>query len=262
MKNKIIFLGSGGGGAGFMSRQTLRTGGKYVELDGLKFLIDPGPGTLVYASEAGLDMEEVDGILLSHLHPDHSTDTSALLDGMEKYFIIAEKHCIKKSKEYFPCISKFHIQKATLAFAATPRKTYKVGKLKIKTVKTDHYGPAVGFKIIGSKTIGYPTDGTYFEGQEKYFEDCDVLIFNSMIPHGNKSRPKWHMAVDDIITMVNKMKNKPRLIVLQHFGFWMIDEGINKQAKIVEQSTKVRTIAAKDFMEIDLDTLKTRVLKE
>jgi transcription elongation factor len=83
-----------------------------------------------------------------------------------------------------------------------------------------------------------------------------------MIPHGNKSRPKWHMAVDDIITMVNKMKNKPRLIVLQHFGFWMIDEGINKQAKIVEQSTKVRTIAAKDFMEIDLDTLKTRVLKE
>lgn len=262
MANRIIFLGTGGGGAGFMSRQTLRTGGKYVELDDFRFVIDPGPGTLVYAAELGLDAESWDGVFISHLHPDHSTDASALLDGMETYFIVAEKHCLKPSKEFYPCITKMHQEKALICKAVKAGDKIKIGKLRIHACKSDHYAPCVGFKIIGSKSIGYTADGNYTPEQSLCLSGCDVLIMNAMIPHGHKSHPKWHLAVDDAITMINAMKQKPRLAVLQHFGYWMIEEGINKQARIIEDETGVQAIAAKDSMEIDLETLKTRILKK
>jgi len=247
---RLIFLGTGGG-RHVMLAQVRKTGGIFVELDGKKFIIDPGPGSLVNTRWIKLNPESWHGIFLSHLHPDNSSDANALLDGMKEPFIVAEEHCLRPSKEYYPVVSKYHQEKADV-YAVKAGDKITVNGFDILVTKADHYDPTVGFVINGSTTVGYAADGTYYKGQEKYFSDCDLLILNVLVPSGKKSEPHRHMSVEDAIAMVKKMKKKPKLAVIQHFSFWMLHANVYTQAKIIEKETGVKTIAAEDFMELNL----------
>ena len=253
--NFMIFLGTGGGGKVVFS-QARASGGLYFNMESVKFLIDPGPGSLV--NMRSLKLKDPDGILLSHLHPDHSTDANMILDGLKNSFLIAEEHCLKISKRYYPCISKY--QQSLVKFLK-PVKAGDVVKIpeseiRIEVTKADHYVPSVGFKIIGSKTIGYPCDGSYFSGQERQFEKCDAIIFNVLVPHGKVPMEHKHMSVDNVITFLKKLEHKPELVIIQHFSFWMLKSNVYEQAKIIEKNAGIKTIAAKDFMKINLDLLK------
>ncbi|MFH0832464.1 MAG: MBL fold metallo-hydrolase [Candidatus Aenigmatarchaeota archaeon] len=254
--NRMVFLGTGGG-KNVMFTQVRKTGGIFVELDGTRFIIDPGPGSLVNAQKLGLTLQKLDGILLSHLHPDHSTDANALLDGIRDPILIAEEHCLKPKDRYYPCVSKYHQEKSKVKAMKKGKKT-KIKNLIVEAVNADHYVPTIGFKIKGSKTIGYASDGTYFKGQEKYFENCDLLILNVLVPKEEKAEPHWHMSVENAIEMLNKIKKKPRLVVIQHFSFWMLRANVANQAKIMEEETGVKCIPAEDFMELNLNTLSTK----
>ena len=85
---KIIFLGTGGG-RHVMFSQSRKTGGLFFDL-GTKFIVDPGPGSLVHAVALGLQPEKWNGVVLSHYHIDHSTDANVFLDGLKEPFLIAE----------------------------------------------------------------------------------------------------------------------------------------------------------------------------
>jgi ribonuclease BN (tRNA processing enzyme) len=71
----LLVLGSGGPGA------TGRAGAGYVVLlDGrARILVDAGPGTFARAGEAGVDLGEVQTVLLTHLHADHATELPGLV---------------------------------------------------------------------------------------------------------------------------------------------------------------------------------------
>lgn len=254
----MIFLGTGGGGKVVFS-QTRASGGLYLDLDGIRLLIDPGPGSLVWLRKMGL--KNPDGILLSHLHQDHSTDVNAILDGLDNPFLIAEEHCLKITKDYYPCVSKYHQSLVKFLKAVKPNDLVELpnNKIKVEITRAEHYAPTIGFKIIGSCTIGYPSDGPYFIDQEKQFELCDLIIFNVLVPHGEKSEEKKHMSIDDVIEFLNRLNKKPKLAVIQHFSFWMLRNNVYRQAKIVEEETNVKTIAAKDFMQINLENLEPKV---
>lgn len=254
-ENYIVFLGTGGGRS-VLYKQVRATGGIYVSLDGLRFIIDPGPGSLVWFRK--LKLPEPHGILLSHLHIDHSNDANVFLDGIKEPFLIAEEHCVK-TNEFYPVISKFHQEKTKKLWAVKPGQKIELSNgIVVETTKTNHYVPNVGFKISGSRVIGYPSDGPYFDGQEKPFEGCDLLIMNVLAPHGEKPMPKKHMTLDGAITFVNRLRNKPKLIILSHFSFWILRAGVKQQAKIMERETGIKTIAAEDFMRVDLNNLETK----
>ena len=266
-RDRIVFLGTGGGKS-VMFTQVRKTGGVYIELDGKKFIVDPGPGALIYAQKLKLRPEKWDAILLSHFHPDHCTDANVLLDGIshlgnKKPLLIAEEQCLKhnnKHESYHQCISNYHQALADVR-AAKPGSRIAVNGLGIRVNRADHYDPTVGFTIAGSKQIGYPSDGTYYKGQGKGY-DCDVLILNILVPKGKKAKLFKHMSVDDAIKLIKAIKKKPKLVIITHFSFWMLRSNVWAQAKIIEKATGIKTIPAEDFMEVDLDTLKTRKLKE
>lgn len=238
-----------------MLAQVRKTGGIFVELDGTRFVIDPGPGSLVNARQIKLNPENWNGIFLSHLHPDNSSDADVLLDGMKSPFVIAETHCVKPSREYYPVVSKYQQAKAKV-HAVKAGDRIKIDGIDVLATKADHYAPCVGFVMKVGKTIGYAADGVYYKGQEKKFEGCDLLILNVLVPSGKKSEPHRHMSVEGAITLLNKIKKKPKLVIIQHFSFWMLNAGVQEQAKIIEKATGVRTVAAADFMELDLGAMK------
>jgi ribonuclease BN (tRNA processing enzyme) len=267
-KNRIVFLGTGGG-KNIMFTQVRKTGGIYIKLDDTRFIIDPGPGSLVHAHNLKLRPEKWDCLLVSHFHPDHCTDANVLLDGMfhagnKKPFLIAEKNCLKHNpshKYYHQCISNYH-QGLAEARVGRPGSTIRVNSVDISIEKSLHYDPTIGFKISSSKKVGYPSDTTYYKGQEKGYENCDVLILNVLIPRVKAEKEYKHMSVDDAIKLVKAIKKKPELIIITHFSFWMLQHNVWAQAGIIERATGIKTIPAEDFMEVELDTLKTRKLKE
>jgi ribonuclease BN (tRNA processing enzyme) len=66
----LVVLGSGG------PRPFGRAGSSYiVEIDGTpRILVDAGPGTFVRIGELKLDLDQLDTVLLTHLHIDHTGD--------------------------------------------------------------------------------------------------------------------------------------------------------------------------------------------
>jgi len=254
-KNVLTFLGTGGGGSVVYS-QARASGGMHLVLDGKAFIIDPGPGSIVWFRK--MKLEEPDILLLSHLHPDHSTDANVYIDGMKQPIIIAEKHCFEESEDYHPCISRYHQKKASAFYKVTGGEEIKIpeSNIKIFITRSNHYAPTVGFKILGSRTIGYVSDGSYFENMEKQFEECNLIIMNVLVPYRKKEKEKKHMSIEGAIKFINGLNKKPELLIIQHFSFWMLRNNVYKQARILEENTNVKTIAAKDFMQIDLNSLK------
>src|SRR3972149_1880071 len=127
---RIVFLGSGGSRY-MIATQTRKTGGILFDLDKLKFVLDPGPGSVVNATSIGILPEKLNGVVLSHFHIDHATDANVYLDAIETPFIIAEQHCLlDKSKtkakfDYYPCITPYHAGKS---------KTYPVKDKDVVTI--------------------------------------------------------------------------------------------------------------------------------
>jgi phosphoribosyl 1,2-cyclic phosphodiesterase len=56
----------------------------WMELDGTRLLVDPGPGSLVRmrGRKEKLDPRLLDGIVLSHAHLDHSGDLNIVIEAM------------------------------------------------------------------------------------------------------------------------------------------------------------------------------------
>jgi ribonuclease BN (tRNA processing enzyme) len=73
---EVVVLGSGG------PRSFGRGGTSYVVLlkGTARILVDAGPGAFVELGKIGLDLDQIDIVLLTHLHIDHSSDLPAVFN--------------------------------------------------------------------------------------------------------------------------------------------------------------------------------------
>jgi ribonuclease BN (tRNA processing enzyme) len=83
--NCIKFLGTAGARV-VVARQLRSSAGTFIQLNGTKILLDPGPGTLVRmaGSKPTLDASKLDAIILTHRHIDHSTDINVMIEAMSE----------------------------------------------------------------------------------------------------------------------------------------------------------------------------------
>lgn len=249
MPNKIVFLGTGGGGY-MLVKQVLATGGIYLEMDGEKILIDPGSGSVVRSKQYGVDLTKLDLILLSHRHPDHAGDIITAIESMcgnkgRRGTLIVERNCVEGDNRI---IDGYHEKLPKRTVKASPDEEYDVEGLTVRTTRSEHYSETVGFVIEGSTKIGYTSDGPYFEGQEEYFEGCDYLILNTMLPKGTDYTK--HLKLEGAIKIIKHVK--PELAVLTHFGFKFMKAGFKEQKGYVEDETGVETVTARDGMELEI----------
>ncbi|MBN2800905.1 MAG: ribonuclease Z [Deltaproteobacteria bacterium] len=67
-------------GTGTATPHPLRAGsGAWLILERGHWLVDAGPGTLLRGAQAGVDLERIEGVILTHRHPDHAADLLPLL---------------------------------------------------------------------------------------------------------------------------------------------------------------------------------------
>lgn len=254
---KISFLGTGGGRFATISQRRMTGGFRIDDFDGRNFHIDPGPGALVRSYQFGLSPVALDGVFISHAHTDHYTDGEVLIEAMtrgmtkENGLIMGSRSVFDGYKTWGPAISKYHTGKSQKLLLA-PNKTKIIDNIKIKGTKTIHGDPTcVGFQMKSKDlTVSYTSDTSYFEKLYKYHKGADVLIA-SVIRPGNQSI-KGHMCTGDFKNLINEVK--PKIAIMTHFGFKMLNEDPEKEAKLIHDETLIPTIAAFDGMKIDIDS--------
>ncbi|MCX8168755.1 MAG: MBL fold metallo-hydrolase [Candidatus Methanomethylicia archaeon] len=250
---KMIFIGTGGGRFSMVT-QKRRTGGIRIINSKANIHIDPGPGALVYSIEMGLDPRKLDGILISHAHPDHSNDAAVLIEAMsegatrKRGFVFASTSVLYGNEVCEKVLSKYHQSIPFQVIEAKVNTSIVINDLEIKACKVVHSDPsAVGFRF---KTqygdFAYMPDSEYFDDIDQYYGNVKLIILSVL----RSSGMPWegHMCTDDVIKVIDKIK--PEIAVITHFGMHMIMKNPDKEAKIIENKTNVKTIAAKDGMQI------------
>lgn len=251
---KITFLGTGGGRFATVY-QVRRTGGIYVE-DGAKVHLDPGPGAALAMRERRMDPARTDALLISHCHPDHYGDAEVMVEGMtacsfsRRGVLAGSKSAILGSGDYGPAISEYHKRIVPQCVAMTPGDELVVKRMRIKATRTCHSDPdGIGFRFLTrSGDVSFVGDTELRQQVLDDHQGARVLIMNVTRPL--RSRVRSHMSTEDAAAMAAEIR--PELAVLSHFGSKFIHDGIGRQVDFVEDASDVRTVAAEDFMSLNI----------
>jgi ribonuclease BN (tRNA processing enzyme) len=251
---KITFLGTGG--ARFVTiTQARATGGWILELAGEMIHIDPGPGALVRAKQYGVNLQKLTGIVLSHAHPDHTTDCQMVLEAMthgalkKKGVVLGNEIAFKGSEDFVPALSKYHLKSVERHEVMEPGKKASIGNVQIEAVQAKHPEPkSLGYVFSGEGLkVGYTGDGEYYDGQEKHFIGCDWLVINC---HRPREFPlKGYMDSEGARKLIEGAG--PGKAILTHFGMRMMRGVAEKEARWIQEETGIKTVAARDGMVID-----------
>ena len=251
--NKIKFLGTAG--ARFVVMKQLRaSGGMWLTLDDTNLLIDPGPGSLVkcLSSRPKLNPMDLDGIILTHRHIDHSNDINIMIEAMtnggfkKKGIVFAPSDALEGD----PVIFKYVRSQVENIEVLKEKGSYTVGNISFSTpVKHLHGVETYGLNIYGKDcSISVITDTEYFEELESYYS-ADILIIN-VVRLGEKKGIQ-HLSIKDAEKIIST--NQPKISILTHFGMTMLKARPWEIAEDLSERLGVKVIAARDGMEIDLD---------
>jgi len=179
--------------------------------------------------DAGLSVERVRVLLVSHNHPDHYGDAEIFLEGMthgttqRRGTLIAAKSVLCGNEVSEPSISKYHQGLVSELIEARHGGSYQAEGITVQAIKAVHTDPdAVGYILEFPKTggIGYTSDTEFYDSISDSYRGVKLLILCVMRPHGAPLR--GHLSTDDAEAIVASAK--PGMAVLAHFGMRMLNE--------------------------------------
>jgi phosphoribosyl 1,2-cyclic phosphodiesterase len=250
-RDTILFLGTGG--ARFtVAKQLLATGGAWMDLGGTQILLDPGPGSLVYAIKHKCEPPQLSAIILSHKHLDHSVDINVMIEAMtdggwkHRGALFAPSDAFDNGAVIFPYL-KGYPEKVELLEEG---KHYSVGDVKFTApVRHIHQVETYGFVFQTPKhKFSWITDTKLFDGLAGHYK-ADLVIINVLSLE--RRLPVDHLSLREAELIIKEIK--PRTAVLTHFGLTMWPVLPWEIEHKVSEDTGVRVIAARDGMKLDLD---------
>jgi ribonuclease BN (tRNA processing enzyme) len=255
----VTFLGSGGGRFVLLTQKRY-SGGIWLELDGARFILDPGPGALVRAIQFQVEPGLLDCVIASHRHLDHYNDVEVMVEAMTHG--LNRKHGLLVLEEaVVPYISQYHRSRVeTITLKAGD--SFKVGSVKVDALQTQNHAGGLGFRFETSEgVVTYSGDTAYDPEIVKQYMDSKLLILNTIFPHERGS--DTHLNTDDALKIAREAN--PELLVITHFGVRLIAIGPEKEAKRIEAESGARVIAAEDGMRLDLkklDVAKRKLIRK
>lgn len=260
----IKFLGTGG--ARFVvARQLRASGGTYVTDGTVRIMVDPGPGTLVRAAKSRppLDVTNLDGILLTHLHIDHSNDVNVLIDALtdgglrRRGYLFAPRECLEGPDAVVLRYVRPFLRDVV---ALEPETDYQIEGLSFSTSiphrhGQDHDVETYGLKLcLGGQTVSFVVDTGYFDELCTSYAGSDVLIMNVVryAPAGGPANAPGirHLSSDDAERLLACVR--PRQGVLTHFGMTMLRAKPWMVAQQMSERLGIPVIAATDGMIVSL----------
>ena len=252
----IHFLGTGGGRFTMITQRRRTAGIRLVQGD-THVHVDPGPGAIVFSNWAHLSPQRLDGLIVTHCHPDHYTDAEVLVEAMthgtrdKRGVLAAPLSVLRGNDECDSSISTYHQDLVERIEPLSPGHGFNVDGIRFEAVKAIHSDPeTVGFRAEAPEAgiIGYTSDTAYFPEIGELYCGARLLMVCTMWPRDNPL--KYHLCTDDARRIIEGAR--PGCAVLTHFGMKMLNADPEKEAAYLQKETGVPTIAARDDMTIIL----------
>lgn len=232
----VVVLGSGG------PEIDGRASSSYVVLKDHKAiaLVDAGSGSMLHFEKSGAKLEDLEAILITHLHIDHVVDLPAYIKA--GYFSNRVKSLpiiAPDGNEFFPSLSKFLqlqfgkngayrymsdvLSPQSDSFEIVPKDIKQDTHIDFKSFHLDavevHHGivPALAFRLIvdGKRIVFSGDTNNAKHNLEKILKNADLFIVDHAIPMGaNKYAKALHIDPKEIAIISQKAGVKK--IVLSH----------------------------------------------
>jgi ribonuclease BN (tRNA processing enzyme) len=254
--NFVKFLGTAG--ARFVVAKQLRSSaGTFLRIHGKNVLIDPGPGTLVRLAKSRpkIEVTELDAIILTHMHIDHSSDVNVLIDAMTNgglnrggtLFTTAE--CLNGENAVVLKYLRGFLEDIVVL---KENSEYRLGDMRFWTsFRHEHPAETYGIKFdVDGETLSFLVDTGFSPKLARGYAGSDILIINTVMlkPH-NSPRIK-HLSVDDVRKLVAEIK--PKKVILTHFGMSMLRAKPWEVADELQDELGIDVTAASDGMKLEI----------
>jgi phosphoribosyl 1,2-cyclic phosphodiesterase len=221
--------------------------------------VDPGPGALVRALShvPPCNPRELDAIILSHKHLDHSADVNALIEAMTsggfrpRGAVFAPPDAFDSEAVVLPYARRFVERVERLEPASGP---YQIGSVVLRTsIAHVHAVQTQGLHFAhDGLRVAYLPCGRYFEGLAADYarHRPDVLVVNVL--RFRDAMDVDHLTWNDARRVVAHVR--PKVAVFQHFGTKMLETDPDRLALELEDELGLRAIAAYDGLVLDIET--------
>ena len=246
---EVIFLGTGGGRF-VVAKQLRASGGILLKQEKDYLLIDPGPGCLVQLAKLKIPLNHIKGIIVSHIHLDHSADLNIIIDA------ITEGGLKKRGTLFIPeealsnCIPLPYLRDFLKNIVIlTEHTTYSVESFSFKTSsKLLHGAENYGFifYLNNQKKLGLITDTLFFDNLLQDFQGVNYLILHTLRLKSKKGI--LHLSIEDAKKILKTLC--PEMAILTHFGMTMLKANPFKLARELTQELQIKVISAYDRMKV------------
>jgi len=215
---ELVVLGSGG------PRPFGRAGSSYiVEVNGIpRILVDTGPGTFLRAGELKLDLDQVDMVLLTHLHIDHTGDLpgfflartltarapaihfavfgpagSGVFPGTTRFLnLLLEKGGAWEYQKAFGSDEEIHATDLPIGLDSPISQIANVNGLRITAIATHHGDcPSVAYRVdYRNESIAFSgdMDATAVPNLVRLAKGCSLLVFHCAVLDPPHSPPQLY----------------------------------------------------------------------
>ncbi|TMF33214.1 MAG: MBL fold metallo-hydrolase [Chloroflexi bacterium] len=244
---RLTFMGTAG--ARFMvARQVAASGGLFLEENGTRISLDPGPGAIVQYAQRGVDLTTLDAIVLSHRHLDHSGDVNVMLEAMTDggFQHRGQLFCPADALDQDPVVLKYVRRFPREIIRLAPETSYAVNGLPFTTsARHVHQSETYGFRF-GEK-LGWITDSGYYDGIAEQHK-AEVMVIHTVLRECIPTLP--HLCIADAERIVRDAK--PRLAFLTHYGTTVWRANPSKIATDLSRRIGIDVRAASDGLSLEL----------
>ncbi|AEH44820.1 metallo-beta-lactamase family protein [Thermodesulfatator indicus DSM 15286] len=248
----------GTAGARYVVAKQLRSSaGTYIEYEGTRLVLDPGPGTLVRmaTTKPRLDVMKLHGLILTHAHLDHSNDVNILIDGLtegglkKRGVLFAPRECLSGNSAVVLKYLRPYLKEIKILEA---EKLYTIGNIKFRTSRR-HYHTAETYGIIfdfSGKKVGFLVDTLFSPRLIESYRDCQILIINVVRFKPHPSPNVQHLCVRDVEEILAEIR--PEKAILTHFGMTMLKAQPHQIAAKLSRKLNLEVIAAYDGLTLEI----------
>lgn len=173
-----------------------------IEADGFRALLDLGNGALGYLARH-IDINDVNAVLLSHLHPDHCLDLCSMYVArtycpggpLPKVAVYGPAGTADRLRGAYGLAAEPHLERVFDFLAWEAESAYDVGPFRVDVARVAHPVPAYAIRVVHEgRVLVYSGDTGPCDALVELARDADLLLCEASFREGDGNPPDLHLT--------------------------------------------------------------------